>query len=612
MAQQPPIALVVFSNDLDSYLAETERERKIIEEALEHYHDSNRLKVITRSSVSVKEIFRLFNRYQGRIALFHFAGHASGQGLQLNDSSLTATTGNAKGLAQLFEQEVKDGQLQLVFLNGCSTMPQVEGLQNAGIQNIIATHCPINDTHAVEFAQQFYKTLASTDQSNPFSKSNTIQQSFDAALAFLNTTDDFSVEKSGKGLKLRRTKKEYKAPWVFFSELPDWILPNEQAEKHKVFNEYLTRKTLEALKPYIPSAAKFFIIANQKDPVWETSTGISDFAKDIIALSFGLIGIQLRKLMAIGKEAHSETKVKKYIRNSILTGKRILKIVCFNLLSTLWDAQKENNYQLSENQINTLKSFFDSVFDLNIKSYYQLFRTLMIIFQEQNITLPIEELSQLYPHLTDNSSFSKSIDKFQEVYDRLEKSKHTLADCFVAERKLSAILEKFAFLSVYDLSSIKDVGFAMARNQPQLYSHKFAILGLNKKLQAKAEKTVYTDKTVHTDAVIFFKDDYLKGYINLYPFIIDMNVLLGESGSKVCFYHSKSLAGKSLNFSFLEDNSLQNIEYQSESSDDDSKDIEKLDSLYLQFIDAQETILQSASKTEEEDLSDFGDLLDDF
>ena len=84
MSVKPPVALVVFSNDFDNYLSNIEVERKVIEEALEHYDDTNRLKIITRSAVSTEELFRLFNKYSGRIALFHFAGHAGGKGLQFN------------------------------------------------------------------------------------------------------------------------------------------------------------------------------------------------------------------------------------------------------------------------------------------------------------------------------------------------------------------------------------------------------------------------------------------------------------------------------------------------------------------------------------------------
>ena len=91
MSQKTPIALIIFSNDLDNYLPNIETERKIIEEALEHYDDTNRLKVISRSSVSLTELFRLFNKYSNRIVLFHFAGHAGGNGLQFNQNIVNTT-----------------------------------------------------------------------------------------------------------------------------------------------------------------------------------------------------------------------------------------------------------------------------------------------------------------------------------------------------------------------------------------------------------------------------------------------------------------------------------------------------------------------------------------
>ena len=45
MIQLPPVALIIFSNDLDDYLEHIELKRKFIEieEALENYNDSNRL-----------------------------------------------------------------------------------------------------------------------------------------------------------------------------------------------------------------------------------------------------------------------------------------------------------------------------------------------------------------------------------------------------------------------------------------------------------------------------------------------------------------------------------------------------------------------------------------
>lgn len=82
MAEKTPVALILFSNDMDQFLPMVERERKLIEEALEHFSDTNRLKVIARSSVSIEEVFRLFNRYRGQITLFHFAAFLRGRSLR--------------------------------------------------------------------------------------------------------------------------------------------------------------------------------------------------------------------------------------------------------------------------------------------------------------------------------------------------------------------------------------------------------------------------------------------------------------------------------------------------------------------------------------------------
>ncbi len=213
MPTAPPIALVLFSNDLDRFLPSVERERKLVEEALEAYNDTNRLKVITRSSVGVEEIFRLFNRYQGRIALFHFAGHAGGEGLQLNKDFSDNEIGNAGGLADLFRREVENGQLQLVFLNGCSTQPQLAGLQAAGVPSVISTRCPIEDQKALHLAKQFYRTLGGTDQADPFADPATIDQAFERAIAYLKTVTTVDVVRQDRAATWTTASAPPSAPW---------------------------------------------------------------------------------------------------------------------------------------------------------------------------------------------------------------------------------------------------------------------------------------------------------------------------------------------------------------------------------------------------------------
>ena len=255
--QQPPIALIIFSNDLDNYLSNIEIERKYIEEALEHYHDTNRLKVITRSSVNTKDLFDLFNRYKGRIALFHFAGHASGTGLNLNNASFNQEIGQAEGLAALFHQEATEGQLQLVFLNGCSTEGQLEGLKEAKVPSIITTNIAVNDTKAIEFARVFYQNLAHSDRPTAFNSSNNIQHAFETATAYLKSIEkNILTEKTTRGLRLQR-EKGTGIPWVLYSEAPEWKLPTTVFEKIALKNHRL-KQLLFVLVPLLTIVIAYF------------------------------------------------------------------------------------------------------------------------------------------------------------------------------------------------------------------------------------------------------------------------------------------------------------------------------------------------------------------
>jgi hypothetical protein len=72
------------------------------------------------------EIVEVFQQYSGRIAVLHFAGHADGFSLLMQDDKGKALPAGAQGLAQFLS--VQPG-LQLVFLNACSTKAQVRGLR---------------------------------------------------------------------------------------------------------------------------------------------------------------------------------------------------------------------------------------------------------------------------------------------------------------------------------------------------------------------------------------------------------------------------------------------------------------------------------------------------
>jgi hypothetical protein len=152
MTNKPPVALFIFFNDSHSSL-DIDKERSNIKDAFRNYDNHNFLRCEIEFQVTIDRLFNLFDFYKGRIALLHFAGHADGKGLYLDNHA------KVEGLSKLFKQEVENGQLQLVFLNSCSTIGQVKLLREAGVPSIITTNCSVTDLKAIKFSNRFYETL---------------------------------------------------------------------------------------------------------------------------------------------------------------------------------------------------------------------------------------------------------------------------------------------------------------------------------------------------------------------------------------------------------------------------------------------------------------------
>jgi hypothetical protein len=223
-----PVALFVFSNDVDSFLSQIENEKKQIQQALEAFHETNRLQVVMHTFTDSAELMRLFQRYAGRIALFHFSGHASSEGLQLNQGITSTDFIYAEGIAGFLAKEVKTGKLKFVFLNGCSTAPQVAALKAAGVPNIIATNYPISDRKATDFSAFFYRTMANVAKAKPFAETPvTIAQALDATKNYLNSAyQTKTIENDHRGFVFQTP--EIKEQWTFVADEPNWYLPNKR------------------------------------------------------------------------------------------------------------------------------------------------------------------------------------------------------------------------------------------------------------------------------------------------------------------------------------------------------------------------------------------------
>jgi hypothetical protein len=378
----------------------------------------------------------------------------------------------------------------------------------------------------------------------------------------------------------------------------------------KAFNESLTKQLIEAIKPHSTSAQRFLQNV-ATTPNWETQARISDKAKEIIAYSFvGVIGIQLSKLMAIGKEDFSEAKQRKYIEKCLTIAKRSLDLICFGMLSKVWDAQKQQPTAFTDTQKDVLRQRLDNAFEPNITEQFRLLKTLQALFtqNENPLTFPMPELETLTADLQEGSEFHQTCQDLQGLNEKLDKGQYDLLDCFEAETLLTKLLMPFNFLVCYRMASIKRIGYQQIRNADPRYLHRYAALGIDSKANIDAEKINYTPETTFTDAVLLYRGDNYHESINLFPFVIDYNALTFEQGSKICFYRCKDMGQDNrLEYLFLEDNSSIYLEWQGILKPDTDfnelmmrdadRKILNLDAVVEQFQEARKALLQENLNT---------------
>lgn len=157
-----PVILLTFANARDDrvlYLRNLPQEARWLRLALRRAERARLCQLVERSNATLGDILDVFQdpEYRNRIAVFHYGGHANGYQLLLESASGHSAVVDAGGLAAFLGQQ---RGLQLVFLNACSTEPQMEELLEAGVAAVLVTWRAVDDEVAKEFAGRFYVGLA--------------------------------------------------------------------------------------------------------------------------------------------------------------------------------------------------------------------------------------------------------------------------------------------------------------------------------------------------------------------------------------------------------------------------------------------------------------------
>ncbi|MEN2283156.1 hypothetical protein AAGF08_13515 [Algoriphagus sp. SE2] len=337
------------------------------------------------------------------------------------------------------------------------------------------------------------------------------------------------------------------------TKLPSDPKSKEPKEIKNTFNDLLTPNLLKAIAKYNRKAGDF-LSANSD---WEENKHLVQTAKRIIINGYvGVIGVQIRKLMSIGEEEYSESKMKRYLENCHMTAKRGLQLICYALISSLWDHKVKNEVNFSGPQQDALVKFFRNAAEEDMLAFSELLKNLLEIYSANKLEFLISEAMDLLPLLNEGSKFQSACEYLNQLPKLIQNSSFKLSDCLESEKNLSVVLEHLGFLAEYRMISINEIDFNQQRNDEEgLYLHNYTFLDGEIQANNDQNKVRRESSPVISHAVILFKDNYRKN-INLDPFIIDYNGLALTGGSKICFYSfCNTYDDLNLNFNFIEDNS---------------------------------------------------------
>lgn len=154
---KPPVIFLAFANDHQNYLYKLTEEQNAIRNALRQMKKKGLCEVVYETDTDLDKIWRTFNEYQDRIAIFHYGGHAEDYSLLLQRADGQQQLVDGEGLVSFLSRQ---RGLQLVFINGCSSKRQAEELRDQGIPAVIGTSEPIDDEAATKLSSAFYESLA--------------------------------------------------------------------------------------------------------------------------------------------------------------------------------------------------------------------------------------------------------------------------------------------------------------------------------------------------------------------------------------------------------------------------------------------------------------------
>lgn len=328
-------------------------------------------------------------------------------------------------------------------------------------------------------------------------------------------------------------------------------------------NQLFTKQIIEAIKRGCEKQhPNFYRVIEQTGTNWDIIPRYCDEGKHIISDSFvGIIGKQLNKLFAIGKEADEQENItrKKYIEKCYYLVKRTLDLTIFAFVSQLWDDVCTQKLKISDE--NPLSGHF--TMNLKQEEQFAFLCRLIQIYKGQkkeNSTLLISDILNIADQFNEAGELYVACRDLEKLGDN-----PTVLDCYFAEKYLTVFFEKFRFLVNYKVASMKKIEYFNIKNIDAGYLHHYVNLGYSRKSLEMEERNFddckKTINSLFTNAVLLYKgNDYTKN-INLFPFVIDYNALTLEKNSKIAFFRQPAFDEDCLEYAFLDTDEIFELEH---------------------------------------------------
>lgn len=578
---RPPVFLFAFADDKDDHLGELNREKLKIAEILTNRQSEGHLLVDNNAS-TISFLRHQLLKYKPQVNVLHFSGHANSKQLRFEDQ-----TTYLEGLIKSIQLQTN---LQLVFLNGCSTKGQVNKLLDSGVPAVIATSVDVNDKRASDFAIAFYEALE---------KNQTIYESFFIAIQIITGKNGRTIHKKETGRHLGFLleddidEESDKIEWGLYINksklsVKTWKIPDTSYYELKIKYEIQSYDSEKRFTGFQILQTLYDVLMNYSEDLEmfkelkrnHTQDGITNLEKfDIRDLKINIInslpspiGQQVRRLLT--PEQTNDPKAHR-LRYLINTYSVIVDLLAYIMLSQLWEEiesrKKDTNKKPleinDESKKMILKFFSLTQKESRIYDIVPLIHEIRELFSANQVNFFVDEIEQLKDVLSDENgeffisySFLKEMKiKYADINNISQnfKEREIENDCEETEEKLCNIFKELGFCSKYKFATIKDIKIQKKKNRLPIYSHKMLELNYATITQGDDnDKDNDFENFTDTFSVVVYKleNRKLEAY-NLYPFVFDSNTILKENFSKIYFlsyYDTSNAADTNCVFRYVE------------------------------------------------------------